>query len=412
MRNLFLLLLFLFPFFGNAKSEMSSLESLFVEKRCVTCHVVGRGRFVGPDLYDVVGKYSDQEILQWIQNPQAIYKEYSKMPINDGYPPMPYLGINESDAKELLVYIKKTKSIVNKGTKVRIYGSVKNFSIDKFINAQEVQLELVMADKVKSIKKVLTKNGEFNFDKLIGNIAYRIKIFYDGIEYSTDKFYFLPRENNKVVDLIVYDSTQNIANISVNSAHLIINYEEDSSSIIIAEIINVENQSKSIFVGPNSFSEKVRKINSYSLFSGISNLGFPHRGEDTFIVSDTKVTDTLPMPPGNRRIVFTYGKELNLFSTKIGKTFMNDIDSLTIIVPESKLSLNVEGLEYTKKKTEIKELADEKYSTYSIVNIKKGDVISLQFKKYDFLLDTKTIVGFIFIFFLVGISLYRRYKKS
>jgi len=412
MRNLFLLLLFLFPFFGNAKSEMSSLESLFVEKRCVTCHVVGRGRFVGPDLYDVVGKYSDQEILQWIQNPQAIYREYSKMPINDGYPPMPYLGINESDAKELLVYIKKTKSIVNKGTKVRIYGSVKNFSIDKFINAQEVQLELVMADKVKKIKKVLTKNGKFNFDKLIGNIAYRIKIFYDGIEYSTDKFYFLPRENNKVVDLIVYDSTQNIANISVNSAHLIINYEEDSSSIIIAEIINVENQSKSIFVGPNSFSEKVRKINSYSLFSGISNLGFPHIGEDTFIISDTKVTDTLPMPPGNRRIVFTYGKELNLFSTKIGKTFMNDIDSLTIIVPESKLSLNVEGLEYTKKKTEIKELADEKYSTYSIVNIKKGDVISLQFKKYDFLLDTKTIVGFIFIFFLVGISLYRRYKKS
>ena len=391
---------------------MSSLESLFVEKRCVTCHVVGRGRFVGPDLYDVVGKYSDQEILQWIQNPQAIYREYSKMPINDGYPPMPYLGINESDAKELLVYIKKTKSIVNKGTKVRIYGSVKNFSIDKFINAQEVQLELVMADKVKSIKKVLTKNGKFNFDKLIGNIAYRIKIFYDGIEYSTDKFYFLPRENNKVVDLIVYDSTQNIANISVNSAHLIINYEEDSSSIIIAEIINVENQSKSIFVGPNSFSEKVRKINSYSLFSGISNLGFPHIGEDTFIISDTKVTDTLPMPPGNRRIVFTYGKELNLFSTKIGKTFMNDIDSLTIIVPESKLSLKVEGLEYTKKKTEIKELADEKYSTYSIVNIKKGDVISLQFKKYDFLLDTKTIVGFIFIFFLVGISLYRRYKKS
>jgi len=412
MRNLFLLLLFLFPFFGNAKSEMSSLESLFVEKRCVTCHVVGRGRFVGPDLYDVVGKYSDQEILQWIQNPQAIYKEHSKVPINDGYPPMPYLGINESDAKELLVYIKKTKSIVNKGTKVRIHGSVKNFSIDKFINAQEVQLELVMADKVKSIKKVLTKNGKFNFDKLIGNIAYRIKIFYDGIEYSTDKFYFLPRENNKVVDLIVYDSTQNIANISVNSAHLIINYEEDSSSIIIAEIINVENQSKSIFVGPNSFSEKVRKINSYSLFSGISNLGFPHIGEDTFIISDTKVTDTLPMPPGNRRIVFTYGKELNLFSTKIGKTFMNDIDSLTIIVPESKLSLNVEGLEYTKKKTEIKELADEKYSTYSIVNIKKGDVISLQFKKYDFLLDTKTIVGFIFIFFLVGISLYRRYKKS
>ena len=412
----FFFLLVIFPLlnlelYGGENESVK--ERLFIEKRCITCHVIGRGRFVGPDLYNVFDKYSEKEIAQWIQNPQALYKKYSKIPINDGYPPMPNLNVGPEDAKKLLEYIKETKESINRGTKVKISGNIKNFTKNKFLNAQEVQLESVMADKVISTKKVATMKGEFSFDKLIGNIAYRIKIFYDGIEYSTDKFYFLPDENNKLVDLTVFDSTQDIKNIALNSTHLIISYEEASGSIIIAEIINVDNKSKSIFVGSNDFSEKVREINSYSLFPGISDLGFPHRGEDTFLVSETNVVDTLPMPPGNRRIVFTYSKRLNMFSTNMKKTFLNNIDSLTIIVPENKLSFEIKGLKYLKKETQIKELADESYTTYSISNIKKGDIINLQFKKYDLLFNPKVIIGSIFILFiLVVLGLKRlKYKK-
>ena len=53
-------------------------RSLFVEKRCVTCHVVGRGVFVGPDLWKVNNKYSKTDIISWISNTDAIYKKYNK----------------------------------------------------------------------------------------------------------------------------------------------------------------------------------------------------------------------------------------------------------------------------------------------------------------------------------------------
>ena len=177
-------------------------------------------------------------------------------------------------------------------------------------------------------------------------------------------------------------------------------------------IFNITNNSSEIFIGTNDFSEKQRKINSYALFPEITDLSFPHRSESTFIVSKDKVTDTLPMPPGNRRVVLTYAKELNFFSTKLSKVFLNNISSLTIIVPENKLSLSIEGLNFVKKDSPIAELANDEYTTYSISNINKGDEINLVFRKYGIFKETKTIIFAVFTLFIVGILLYKRFKKT
>lgn len=413
MRIIIFFILIISPFstFSN-EEDILSLENLYIEKRCITCHVIGRGKFVGPDLYNVFNKYSDKEILQWIKNPQEIYKKYNKMPINEGYPPMPYMNVNSKDAGRLLEYIKRTKSLVKKNSKVSIAGSIRNFSTDKLLDNQEVELELLMADKIITKKIEVTKNGKFKFDKLKGNIAYRIKIFYDGIEYSTDKFYFLPRELEKKVDLIVYDSSQDIQNISINSSHLIISYDEKANMIVAAEIINVENKSRNIFIGTNPFGEKIRKINSYAVFPDIVNLGFPHRSQESFIVSDLSVIDTLPMPPGNRRLVLTYQKELDFFTTKLSRIFLNDVKNLTIIFPESKLSMSIEGLSFTKMESNLDEFAKDEYVTYSLTGIKEGDKLNLTFKKYDVFRDPKIIISIVFIFFMMGIFWYRKFTKS
>ena len=411
----FLLLFFLnFSIFtpSNLYAEEDLGQKLFVEKRCVSCHVIGRGRFAGPDLYHILDKYSDEEIISWIINPQSMYKKYSKTPINDGYPPMPNLNVHRSEAKLLLSYIKEIKKEIKRNSKVRISGKINNFTTDKFLDNQEIELMALLADKVLSNKKTLIKNGNFQFSDLPGNSAYKIILMHDGIEYSTDKFYFLPTENEKKINLTVFDTTQDKKEIKTDSVHLIITYDKGSKSITVAEIINIKNSSRNIFIGSNDFKEKIRKINSYSLFPDATSLGFPHRGEETFVVSDNKVTDTLPMPPGNRRVVLTYSIKLNLLSTTISKIFFNDIDSLTIIVPENILSFDIQGLEYTKKETHIKELVDEKYTTYSIKNIKKGDTLNLKFKKYDIFLNTKSVVGIIFLIFILTALGFTIFKKG
>ncbi|MGI9553279.1 MAG: c-type cytochrome, partial [Thermodesulfobacteriota bacterium] len=47
-----LILFTFFPFLKeNSYSDESRGKELFEEKRCVRCHTIGRGQFVGPDLY-------------------------------------------------------------------------------------------------------------------------------------------------------------------------------------------------------------------------------------------------------------------------------------------------------------------------------------------------------------------------
>ena len=397
---------------GNkTRAEELSGEKLFIEKRCISCHVIGRGRFAGPELYNAISKYNEEDILSWIINPQSIYQKYSKMPMNIGYPPMPNMQVKAAEAKALVDYIKNTKKRIRKDTKVKISGKINNFTTDKLLNNQEIELKSLMADKVLFSKKIIINNGKFEFGDLKGASAYKIILMHNGIEYSTDKFYFLPTENEKKIDLTVFDTTQDKSNIKMESVHYIVTYDENSQSLVVAEIININNSSRNIYIGSNNFTDKIRQVNDYSLFSNAINLGFPHRSAETFIVSDNKLTDTLPMPPGTRRVVLTYALKLNLFSTEVSKVFINDIPNLTIIIPESKLSFDIKGLEYTRKNTNIKELSEEEYTTYSIVNIKKGDLIKLQFKKYDSLFSTKSVVGGIFILFILIAVGYRILNK-
>ncbi|KAB2832619.1 MAG: cytochrome c, partial [Candidatus Dadabacteria bacterium] len=54
----------------------------FIENRCVRCHTIGRGRFVGPDLSGVGDKYTREDLIKWIENPQQVYQATGKMPVN------------------------------------------------------------------------------------------------------------------------------------------------------------------------------------------------------------------------------------------------------------------------------------------------------------------------------------------
>tara|TARA_B100000945_G_scaffold309886_1_gene301205 strand:- start:1870 stop:2982 length:1113 start_codon:yes stop_codon:yes gene_type:complete len=366
---------------------------------------------VGPDLWKVNNKYSKTDMISWISNTDAIYEKYNKKPINSGYPPMPNIEISTSESLKIINYLKNLDSSINPGTSVKLKGEVKNFS-NEDDQDYEVSLESVMAEKVLNEKKILTKNGLFEVNNLKGNIAYRVKIIHDGIEYSTDKFYYMPEENFKDIDLTIYDSTQNSDSIEINSSHIVISYDEESDNLLFAEIQNVNNDSKYIYVGLNSLIEQKRNIIKFSKFSNIENLSFPHRSSETFIINDNSIVETIPMPPGQRRIVFTYTKQLDFFNTKLVKNFFNTIQSLTIIIPEDKINMKVRGLNFTKSQSDIKELKDESYVTYSFNNISKNDNLELTFSKpfYNYI-STRIIIFIIFLILSSIVFLYL-YKKN
>ena len=403
IRLSFLILILIFCLINNSFSNQSEGEKLFVQKKCITCHVVGRGRFVGPDLWNVSDRYSKSDLIKWINNPENIYEKYGKKPYNQGYPPMPNMNVSTSESLKIISYLKSLKKNISKESTVSLKGKINNFSND--LNKEyEVNIESVMADKVLKSDLVKTKDGFFNIKDLKGNIAYRVKIFHDGIEYSTDKFYYMPDEMNKDIDLTVYDASQDKKSIKISSAHLVVSYDEDSDNLLFAEIYNVINISKEIYIGYNSRLEQARKIIQFSKFKNIENLAFPHRSQDTLLVEDDKIIESIPLPPGPRRIVFTYNKPMDFFNTKLEKNFINKIDLLTIIVPESKIKLKIKDLEFTKKMSQIDELSKESYMTYSLKDVNQGKKLTLIFNKnINQFLSPKIIVflSFLFISFVI-----------
>ena len=72
----------------------------------------------------------------------------------------------------------------------------------------------------------------------------------------------------------------------------------------------------------------------------------------------------------------------------------------------------IEGLEFTKSKSDIKELSDQSYVTYSIDFIKIGDEINLEFNKdFQSLISQRSFITIIFILVVTLILIYL-YKKK
>lgn len=80
-------------------------EVLFLSKGCGACHSLGLGPKVGPDLLDVAKRRSLEYLIRWIESPEAIYSELGTKPVNKGFSPMPELGITNTEARAIAVYL-------------------------------------------------------------------------------------------------------------------------------------------------------------------------------------------------------------------------------------------------------------------------------------------------------------------
>ena len=98
-----------------ATSRAQEGEQLF-RSNCASCHSVGKGKLVGPDLQDIHSKRDEQWLQKWVKSSQSLVKAGDELAIkvfNDNNKvPMPDVFINDDQIKTVLSYI-KTKSSEN-----------------------------------------------------------------------------------------------------------------------------------------------------------------------------------------------------------------------------------------------------------------------------------------------------------
>jgi hypothetical protein len=68
---------------------------------CAQCHEAGSA----PDLNKVKSKYDRAYLAQFIEDPEVVYREKGRRPINAGFMPMPPLHVSPAEARHLADFL-------------------------------------------------------------------------------------------------------------------------------------------------------------------------------------------------------------------------------------------------------------------------------------------------------------------
>ena len=355
-------------------TQLSGKE-LFIQYRCVRCHTIGRGRFVGPDLAEVSSRYSKDDIKKWIENPQEIYQSKGKTPLNEGYPPMPPLNIPPKEAELIAQYLLtvKTSPLSKEGGVIR--GKVVNNSTEKPAKELEVILTAYLGDKATEEKKVRTNtDGIFEFKNLPWDRSYSISLAYEGGEYVTDKLVFYPDEDTKTLDLPIYETTDSDKDITVNISHIILQISENSISV--AELVVFNNGGERSYVGAKEIKNGVRETLRFNLPPGASDIQLLNGlKSESVVATNNGFVDTSSVLPGIKRVVYAYTLSYKSGREVIVKTIDYPTDSFVLLVSDSGAIVKVDGL----TKGEIVEVPDQgRFLQWSGTKIPTGAKIRIE----------------------------------
>ena len=350
----------------------SSGEEIFMQGKCVRCHTLGRGRFVGPDLLGVGDRYSRDDLIRWVQDSESIYSERKKKPINDGYPPMPPMNLSESDARRVADYLLGYTLPSGLSESGMITGQVRNITTDKPEAGQDVVLISYMGDRQE--KRYFAKSdslGKFSFPSLVWDRSYEIMLFRQGVQYVSGKMVFLPGEDKITVDLPVYDATNSDENISLPSLNVIIYPDDDGASVNVTSLYVFENSGNTVFTGKQTDSDTTtlvfsipEKAENIAFSDGLNPEAVERKGE--------KLYNKLPFLPGMKRVALGYSLALSQIKGGFPIGFDYEVGDLAIFIRKTGLGIRVEQPGAVEEEIMIH---DEAFLKYEVSGLKPGNVV-------------------------------------
>ncbi len=406
--TLFALLLSALP--GSVRSSHSDElrgKELLEDKNCTRCHTIGRGRFVGPDLYGIGSRYDKEDIISWASDPGVIYQKLGKTPVNEGYPPMPKLSVSALEAEKIAGFllnnqIKKTGRVG--GT---VAGKVKSGTTGGTIEGADVYLRSFMGDKKVDEKLFISdENGQFSFRDLRWDRSYSLRINSDGVEYETAKMVFPLDEEVIDIDLPVFDVSSDDSDIVINVNHHVIELENKAISVV--EIYEFENRGNAIFIGTkdpeDDFNKAIRlnvpeEAESINFVKGISTGSAVREGNVIY--------DTAGFPPGIKRVVVAYKLPLGFGRSKLKKVFFYDAASAFVIATEQS-NVEAEGLGEMKTFS----ISDQSYRQWTGSDIKRGKSIEISYYSMQMELNKIELYPAFIFALLLACALLFRMKKS
>ncbi|MGH7886108.1 MAG: c-type cytochrome [Thermodesulfobacteriota bacterium] len=407
MKSIYLLLIqvFLFvPINAYSQNSQSSGAELFIEKRCVQCHTIGSGRFVGPDLLNVEQRYNFEDIIKWAINPQLIYSEKGKVPLNEGYPPMPPMNLIQNEAEKVADYLinfKLKDGLAEKGT---IKGTILNETTGQNASDVEIVLRSYLGDIEQDEKfKKADENGAFNYSNLDWNRSYELTVLYQQAQYTSNKMVFAPNQDTIDLQLPVFDSTESDKNISINNLHTIIYPSSDKRLVNVTNIYEFLNSEKKIYVGSTVQDDNSsRKTLVFTVPEGAKNVNFLSGiNPENVVRSGSQYFDTAAVNPGSQNVVLSYDISPGSLNSSLYIEPVYKVNNLIVLVKKERVN------------AEVKEIGDpvdvviesDTFEKYEKSDLSRDEKVLITFKRVFVFEDFKKYIPILLfgIFILAGI---------
>ncbi len=346
-------------------------EEIFMQGKCVRCHTIGRGRFVGPDLLGVGKRYSMDDLIRWAKDPESLYSERKKKPINEGYPPMPPMNLSEDDARKVADYLlgyTPPSDLSESGT---VKGRIRNITTGKPEAGQDVVLISYMGDRPQERHFAKSDSlGNFSFSSLQWDRSYEIMLLHHGVQYVSGKMIFLPGDDEITLDLPVYDITSSDENVSLQSLNLIVYPNEEGGNMNVTSLYVFENSGDTVFTGEQRGPDTTTLVFSIpeeavdvTFSDGVNPEAVERQGE--------KLYSKLPFLPGMKRIALGYSLPLSQIQGKFQIEFDYGVADLAVFVRKTELGIRVEQ---PRAAPEDIMIHDEAFLKYQLSDLKPGGV--------------------------------------
>lgn len=394
---------------SSATAQVSG-ESVFIEGKCVRCHTIGKGRFVGPDLLGVGERYSRDDLIRWAKDPESLYSEKKKKPINEGYPPMPPMNLSESDAQRVADYLLEYTPPPGLSESGTITGQVRNITTQKPQEGQDVVLISYMGDRKEERHFAKSDSlGRFSFPSLRWDRSYEIALFHQGVQYVSGKMVFLPGKDEITLDLPVYDTTSSDENISLLSLNVIIYPNDEGAKVNVTSLHAFENSGDTVFTGEQTDSDTTTLV--FPVPEKAVDLTFSDGVNSEAVVrKEEKLYSRLPFLPGMKRVALGYSLPLSQIGENFSIGFDYEVGDFAVFVRKTELGIR---LERPRAVAEEVMIHNEAFLKYVLSGVKPGGIV-LVVSNTSFLksnLSRYLPVALFFVFAAVGI-IYFLYGKN
>ncbi|MCU0519508.1 MAG: hypothetical protein MUF84_02285 [Anaerolineae bacterium] len=187
----------------------------------------------------------------------------------------------------------------------------------------------------------LATDGSFRFEGLSAETGsdFLISLTHQDVAYFSQPATLEDRET--VVDITIFEPTEDISGVQVDQAHLFIVPLGDR--IQVAEYYLVGSSAERAYVGTQKTGQDRRTTLSFTVPSGATSLGFEDKGlGERFLGDASAFADTMPILPGTGTTEVSFSYEL---AYSVGMEIARVVDVLTksVVIIVNGTEVGIEG---------------------------------------------------------------------